>query len=112
MDIQEMQQSDTRTFPALVAVIGERRRQVSLEGWTADHDRSYTKYELARAAACYADPANVFKSTSRHDPCNAPPDGWPFSSDWWKPGTLEENLTKAGALILAQLECLKEGERR
>ncbi len=34
----------------------ERQRQVSEEGWTAEHDDGHTDQELARAASCYANP--------------------------------------------------------
>ena len=34
----------------------ERQRQISVEGWTPQHDDTHTDNSLAKAAACYAMP--------------------------------------------------------
>jgi hypothetical protein len=78
------------------AIEGERRRQVAIEGWTPEHDSAYRNGELTRAAACYALGAR-------------PPGMWPWADSWWKPGTKERNLEKAGALIAAELDRLTAG---
>lgn len=72
-------------------VLEERRRQVSAEGWTPEHDDYWHDGELAQAAVCYA---------------LGNPDLWPWSLMWWKPTDRRRNLVKAGALILAEIERL------
>jgi hypothetical protein len=37
----------------------ERERQVTEEGWSAEHDDGHVRAELAWAAVCYAAPANI-----------------------------------------------------
>lgn len=79
-------------------VLAERQRQVSVEGWTPEHDDQHAHRELATAAACYAlhasgrTAADVFL--------------WPWDHSWWKPTTPRRNLVKAAALILAEIERL------
>jgi len=71
----------------------ERQRQISQEGWTAEHDDQYLKNELQYAAVCYASD-NLDTS---------PPPYWPWHPSWWKPSTDPgRNWTKAGALYLAE----------
>ena len=41
----------TRTLDDVAA---ERKRQIEVEGWTAEHDDRHTPGELAQAGACYA----------------------------------------------------------
>lgn len=77
-------------------IIAERQRQISEEGWTPEHDDEHTNSELADAAATYAYYANDRRLT--------PPNMWPWSSEWWKQTTPRQNLVKAGALILAEIE--------
>jgi hypothetical protein len=82
------------------AINTERMRQVTEEGWTAEHDNMHATGELAAAAICYARLA-VWKG--------APilmPSGWPWSPDWWKPSTPKHNLEKAGALLAAEWDRL------
>ena len=49
---------DLRTMDDLSAaersVLAERRRQISAEGWSLDHDDTHTDGEIARSAAAYA----------------------------------------------------------
>ncbi len=85
-------------------VLDERRRQKEVEGWTAQHDDMHSTGDLAAASACYAlaaaDQANWPKRTFRR------PEFWPFATAWWKPRTQRENLVRAGALILAEIDRL------
>lgn len=95
-------------------VLAERRRQIEVEGWTAEHDDKHAAGEMADAAACYA---------ASEPPYKAPPLGsprsrfehsftklWPWEMKWWKPGNplkpadRRKRLVKAGALILAEIE--------
>lgn len=81
-------------------VLAERQRQISVEGWTPEHDDRHTTGALATAAGCYA----MF--TLAYPPGD-PVSFWPWSTSWWKPSDeSRRNLVKAGALILAEIERL------
>lgn len=75
-------------------VLAERRRQVSAEGWTPEHDDQHKTGELAKAATCYA---SVYPLAASY---------WPWDLKWWKPSDRRRNLVKAAALILAEIERL------
>jgi hypothetical protein len=82
-------------------VLAERRRQIVVEGWTAEHDDANQIGELATAAGCYAVYSESCPETGN------PPARWPFHKNWWKPSKdTRRNLVKAGALILAEIERL------
>lgn len=78
---------------AAADVLAERRRQVEVEGWTPSHDDEHTDGEMAVAAGCYAMDSGAY---------------WPMSWDygWWKPKDRRQNLVRAGALIIAEIERL------
>jgi hypothetical protein len=82
---------------ALIAA--ERRRQIEAEGWTPEHDDEHNDGAMALAAATYALPVK-----HRGDPDY--PRFWPWEISWWKPGDRIRELTKAGALIAAEIERL------
>lgn len=80
---------------ALRDVIAERQRQVSVKGWTPEHDDTYTCGELSGAAISYIEPMEaVFY--------------WPaeWHDDRFKPSDERRNLVKATALLLAEIERL------
>jgi hypothetical protein len=100
-------------------VLAERARQIAVEGWTPKHDDEHSSGEMAMAAACYAAPRKIRAQFTV--PCGCRSVGecthmtfpklkwtwaWPWSSEWWKPRTPRENLVRAGALILAEIERL------
>lgn len=78
-------------------VLAERHRQISVEGWTPEHDDAHTDGALAQAAACYA-------ASSQSRDISYMAHLWPWSTASWKPGTSRGDLLKAGALILAEIE--------
>lgn len=90
-------------------VLAERARQVSVEDFDALHDDHYQHLEMPIAAACYALSPEPFvwtdmgtgEKSTRIPTC---PPIWPWSRSWWKPRTRRENLVRAGALILAEIE--------
>lgn len=90
---------------ALIAA--ERKRQVSAEGWTPEHDDEHCNGEIVSAAICYAEAGSGFDleiSPSYGDQ----PTLWPFEPSWWKPSNdLMRNLVKAGALIAAEIDRLQ-----
>lgn len=79
----------------MIAIKAERRRQIAEEGWTAAHDDAYRGGELLSAAEAYADEPGAK---------GGPPGSWPWLPLWWKPGSKVSDLTKAGALCLAELD--------
>lgn len=80
---------------ALCDVIAERQRQISVKGWTPEHDDTYIGCELAAAAISYIEPVEAENY-------------WP--ADWhdgsFRPSDYRRNLVKATALLLAELERL------
>jgi hypothetical protein len=82
-------------------ILAERQRQITKEGWSADHDDRHDKQELKRAAESYRLSAQRwlegFKSIR-------PPDGWPWAKKWWKPKNALRDLIRAGALYLAEMD--------
>ncbi|MVA91580.1 hypothetical protein GOZ80_06040 [Agrobacterium vitis] len=93
-------------------VIAERLRQVSEEGWTPYHDdNEHDDGDLAAAAASYA--VNAANNLSPHGPGdNECPEFWSFMPGWWKPKSPREDLVRAGALILAEIEKIDRDEAR
>lgn len=79
-------------------IAAERRRQVTVEGWSEDHDDQHTGGELAFAAMAYMDP---------DDETNVPL-WWPWDMADFKPspGDRIRELVKAGALIAAEIDRL------
>lgn len=80
-------------------VLAERQRQVSVEGWTPEHDDEHGEGEMAQAAAVYANPEiwNVFGASRI---------GWPWDASWYKPRDPRSNYVRAAALLLAEIERL------
>ncbi len=94
---------------AAISVLAERQRQIEKEGWTPAHDDEFKSAPLAVAAACYALDAACHSDVhvswkARFN--EAARSLWPFDSEWWKPKSQRENLVRAGALILAEIERL------
>lgn len=99
----------------------ERRRQISEEGWTPEHDDQHTDGELAEAASTYAASCNL--STRLPEMINGKEfprkvtvlrhTRWPFDYDWFKPTPNDRvrELAKAGALIAAEIDRLKRLEK-
>lgn len=86
----------------------ERQRQVSQEGWESEHDDGHNSGEMADAAAAYALGANeVYESIKAGLSGDvAAPKCWPWEDKWWKPSIQIRMLSKAGALIAAEIDRL------
>ena len=89
---------------ALMAMLEERMRQVSVEGWTPEHDDEHRSGGLADAAACYA----LHGGGLPQELCL---DHWPWDMSWWKPSSKMRDLEKAGALLIAECERLQRAEQ-
>ncbi|VTN54620.1 Ead domain protein [Klebsiella pneumoniae] len=96
-------QLESCTVTAAAAdVLAERKRQVTTEGWTPEHDDQHVNFEMAIAGGLYA----ISAVDSHHKLRNSAPSAWPWDRKWWKPDGPRRDLVKAGALILAEIERL------
>ncbi len=81
----------------------ERIRQVTEEGYGAEHDDEHDNDELANAAACYAYGGDLWDGPSG-------PHIWPFEelepTEFIGRKSRERQLVIAGALIVAELQRL------
>lgn len=96
-------------------IAAERQRQIEEEGWSIQRDcEEHRNNELVIAAMCYACP-DVDKKHSgplaffKGADC---PAMWPWNKEWWKPSSNNRirELTKAGALIAAEIDRLLAAE--
>lgn len=108
-----MPRKHASTLAVIDMIAAERIRQMESEGFTAAHDDQHADGVLARAGACYA--MNAGKAASyeeRHgirmlaqDYMRSPmPADWPWALDWWKPKTQMQDLVRAAALLVAEIE--------
>lgn len=86
-------------------VLTERHRQVSEEGYDSGHDRGpdHDDGQLATAAAAYALHGKFFD----HIPATV----WPWDHTLFKPRARRDNLVRAAALILAEIDRLDRAAR-
>ena len=83
----------------------ERRRQIEVEGFTAEHDAKHCMGELAQAASCYALAANMITRWGSENIELRKMPSWPWAEKRWKPTPDPVgNLVKAGALIAAEID--------
>lgn len=89
----------------IAEIAAERRRQVEQEGWTPAHDDHHGgDFALPRAAACYA----IAGTAAGNGPfwithLQTPQQVWPYRWEW-KPKSRRENLIRASALLIAEIE--------
>jgi hypothetical protein len=96
-------------------IAAERARQVSQEGYDAEHDKGHAR-ELMLAAGCYVMEAQGSAMGFPTTPAQAPIadedlgiSNWPWHPSYWKPtGDPVRDLVKAGALIAAAIDSLVE----
>lgn len=93
-------------------IAAERERQVTEEGYAADHDAGHER-DLVQAAKCYAEEARFHIAYPDRSPGPVPVDTdtemrlWPWADQYWKPtGDPVRDLVKAGALIAAAIDSL------
>ena len=92
-------------------IADERKRQIEVEGWSAEHDAQYKHNELLIAAMCYLQPESnrmydrLYESKNPDD-INIPTSLWPWDERWWKPtpDNRIKELVKTGALIAAEID--------
>lgn len=104
-------------------IADERKRQIEEEGWTPEHDDEHTANQLSMAGALYAAPEPLYAMRQYGAERIMFKDPWPWDKQWDKrqkksrcllvPAhqlTKEErirNLSKAGALIAAEIDRLQ-----
>ncbi len=107
-DLPPMDSESCTVTAAAADVLAERKRQVSVEGWTPSHDDTHKNNEMAFAAACYAFHAAAaswdLEDCGTEYDSHPAPKNWPWEPEWWKPKSARADLVRAGALILAELE--------
>jgi hypothetical protein len=84
----------------------ERKRQIEELGYDSSHDSKYDDNQLASAGAIYALSEDDIIWLDNHTEQDTVGVLWPFGLEHYKP-TLEDKirqLTKAGALIAAQID--------
>jgi len=76
----------------------ERLRQITKEGWSAEHDVEHDVMEFVRAAQAYLmiDKDNIIRAGV-----------WPWNVVFFKPKDAIRDLTRAGALIAAAIDRLQ-----
>jgi hypothetical protein len=88
----------------------ERLRQILEYGYTTEHDASYQHNQLPAAALTYLQSA-LIRETYKPDAqgpylADQVSDSWPWDEDCFNPTTTLRDLTKAAALIIAEIDRL------
>lgn len=89
-------------------LVHEEKESHIARGYTASHDDTHEKCELANAARCYIWHAVTSLTIKRE--CTTPPPSWPWSRAEFKGGPALWMLVKAASLILAEIERLLRRE--
>lgn len=96
----------TQMTTAAMLVAEERRRQITDEQWTADHDDQHRPGMLVAAGEAYAHVArHLIDGRPYETTTDVPPAWWPFDWSWWKPSPDPvRNMVKAAALACAEID--------
>ncbi|MBG5234639.1 hypothetical protein GHU69_30610, partial [Pseudomonas aeruginosa] len=112
--VDRVRQATDRIYPtsnlspvpqAWLDVQAERRRQITVEGFDTSNDDASAGL-IALAAGCYALHAGGIGTDWPGGIRNGSALFWPWDEEWWKPKSARENLVRAGALVLAEIERL------
>lgn len=90
----------------VMRIRAERSRQIAAKGYSLESDREYTSGQLMGAAWSYLE-AVMHRDASTPSSVIAkapPPMQWPWAHQFWKPKTSIADLTRAGALIAAEID--------
>jgi hypothetical protein len=109
----------TRMSAFALAVLAERQRQITEEGWTVEDDDEHEPGEMARASAAYALQFWVQVTDAKTAAASGDPEPtlprriWPWQKKWWKPDERpRRNAVKSGALMLAEGEKFDRARKR
>lgn len=97
--------------PGAIAILKERDRQETDEGWSPEHDDAHDQCELSLAGAVYALSGSADSALFNDLRIRAVQELWPFLNHWFKPTGGREDLVKAGALIAAEIDRLDRLEK-
>ncbi len=92
------------------ALIAEERiRQIGGELFGSKHDDNHVNRELIRAAVCYCEADNLPQTENEDGEDLIECGYWPWDKEYWKPTPNDRirELTKAGALIAAEIDRLQ-----
>lgn len=105
----DLDQLEAELGAGALAIAGERRRQVSEEGFSVFRDRELFTTELALASQAYVAAALYAQATGQA--LGLAPDSWPWPAELFKPSASPaRNLEKAGALLAAELDRIQAAE--
>lgn len=96
--VRRLMEVDPDSALALVDIVEERVRQITVEGWSPAHDDKHREGEMSAAAAAYA----LAPHTGKFDN-SLRPSFWPWGQEWWKPKSWHRNRVRAAALLVAEL---------
>lgn len=85
-------------------IAAERQRQIDVEGWKPEHDDKHDSGTLVAAAVTYALEATYDGPAVKGKWFK---EFWCFEDSWFKRGTKIRMLTKAGALLAAEIDRLQ-----
>ncbi len=99
-----------KTGADLIAI--ERKRQIEELGYDYTNDALYANEELAKAGAAYAVPEETMISGNNSN-FNIRRFLWPWNESYYKPTSEDriKELSKAGALIAAQIDYLLNNKK-
>jgi len=114
-------ESEAKAATGVELIAAERQRQIDAEGWTPEHDDEHTLGEMAAAGACYALLGTRWRDSAVLGAPLVRSILWPWDDEWFKPTDYPEppytpdvhidrhvrDLTKAGALIAAEIDRLQ-----
>lgn len=81
----------------LTMIQSEREKQIARHSYSKEHDKIWADGELAQAAAVYAMPAQKRRV-----------EDWPFDMKFYRPESRIDELIKAAALIVAEIERISQ----
>lgn len=91
-------------------IAAERWRQMESEGFSPEHDDKHQRGDLIAAAHAYIHEAET-QIVFDLPVSSRPPKKWPWEKEWWKPSPDPiRNLTKAAALIAAEIDRLQRAK--
>ncbi len=91
---------------SIYAEIDQRRQKQIAKGYDAAHDDQHSKGEIALGAAAYCEAAARSDVYVRIGRASAFPLRWPWKPSEFKSEGPRENLLKAAAMIVAEIERL------
>ncbi|MFW1838616.1 hypothetical protein ACG9XS_08595 [Acinetobacter gyllenbergii] len=102
---------------AINDVLAERERQINVKGYSNDLDDLYEQNQLPRAASGYVDHV-VGRSWVFYDygpeayQDDDVPEFWPWADDFWNPKSPRDDLVRATAILIAEIERLDRKEAK